>query len=478
MVTFKQSKEVRRLIELTPPLDGQRNSPLYQQIYAYVRTEIMLGRITAGTKLPSPRILSTSLGVSKTTVDTAYEQLMAEGYIDSQPRRGYYVTALEVDLLNPGMANEIKEAPQASRVEDKYIDFHTAKIDARKFPFSVWKKITSQAMDNLRELGMSYGHPFGSLGLRRELAKYLRYARGVSCSEDQIMIYSGVQQAIGLICQFLREEYRSVGFENPGYHDARLTFQKHGYDVKPVDLDSDGLDVEKLSASGTRLVYITPGHQFPLGIVMPMSRRLALLKWAKQVDGYIIEDDYDSEFRYSGHPIPCLQGIEADSRVIYMGTFSKTLMPAIRVSYMIIPKSLMSRFRVFLTYDNPVSGIHQETLKLFMERGEWDHHIRRMRKTYHQKRRTLIDALSKHLGNRIQVFGDQTGLHVGIKVVSKATVQELTAKALQEGVKVYSLADAWTPPHRNEHHLFMGFGALAQDDIVEGVQRLKRAWAE
>lgn len=467
------------MFDFSLTLEARGADPMYLQLYRYICREIQSARLRGGTKLPSPRKLSEHLGISKTTVDSAYQQLVAEGYVEGRARSGYYVLNLEVDYLdtrtpepNPAIPAEVN-----TRAPD-VIGFHGAQVEVDYRLLKTWRRFTNEAFDFMSTDIALYGSAFGEDGLRRELANYLRYSRGANCTEEQIVLCSGTQQAIGLLCQFLRNIDTTVGFEEPGYHDARLTFQNHGFRTIPIALDGEGLDVGTLRQSPSRFVYVTPANQFPLGIVMPVSRRLQLLKWASDVDGYIIEDDYDGEFRYYSHPIPCMQGLDVDGRVIYLGTFSKSLMPTIRVSYMVLPKRLVTAFRTFYNYDCAVSRIHQATLEKFMASGEWLRHIRRTRKLYQQKREVLVGGIRNWLGNRAKVVGVQAGLRIGLRLDTLHSVQELADAALRVGVQVYTYDTAWTPPNVNPGYLFLGYGGLSFQDIRVGIDRLKHAWAD
>ncbi|MFS0554973.1 PLP-dependent aminotransferase family protein [Brevibacillus sp. 179-C9.3 HS] len=461
------------------------NEPLYLQLYRYFCTEIQGRRLVSGTRLPSVRALSGFLQVSKTTVESAYHQLLAEGYIESRERSGFYVVDVDWDGPMPsGKGQQLVEmacvqttAPTPSPVPIQY-DFHQARVDPDHFPFDRWRKYTNQCMQEENKHVLYYGDRQGEPQLREELARYLGRARGVQATSEQIVIGAGTQVMISLLGFLFGTRGQAVAMEEPGYHGVRAVFSHLGYDVRPIRLAEDGIDLEALGESGAKLVYITPSHQDPSGIVMPYAKRLKLLQWAKQAGSYIMEDDYDGEFRYHGKPIPSLQGLDTQGRVIYLGTFSKALLPSIRMSYMVLPHALLAIYQEKLAdFDQSASRIHQETLALFMKNGDWERHIRKMRTLYRKKHGALLHSLQEQLGGYIQIKGQDAGLSVTVEVKSASTSQQLTQIAAASGIRVYPTAHKWIHPQDNGRVAFQfGFGGQTIEEIEAGIRLLKCAW--
>src|SRR5690625_3898501 len=384
-----------------PNLNKSLDRPLYTQLYEYIKGNIKTGRISSGARLPSIRNLSSHLSISKNTVDSAYQQLI-EGYIESRPKSGLFVIKYEEQFLFPQSHSPQRygdyEKFERVKLDYKY-DFRQGKVDQDSFPSATWRKLTNQVL-NEKDI-FSYGDQQGEPELRLELAKYLYQSRGVSSSPNQIIIGGGIQQLLSLLCLIIDSKGQSIAIENPGYDGARAIFNHHHFKVKPIELDDNGICMQQLQQSDARLVYVTPSHQFPLGIVMPIANRMNLIEWANHVNGFIIEDDYDSEFRYKGKPIPALQGLDSYDRVIYMGTLSKSLLPSIRLSYMVLPKPLLEKYQTeFNMYEQPVSKIHQKTLYQFMQRGDWQKHLRKMRNIYQKKHDVLFKAIKRRSEER------------------------------------------------------------------------------
>ncbi|MBD8500864.1 PLP-dependent aminotransferase family protein [Paenibacillus arenosi] len=468
------------MIDLTILLDGRSEDPLYTQLYQYIKTEILSGKLAAQTRLPSIRALSSHLHISRNTVDLAYQQLIAEGYVQSRPRSGLYVIDLELETLSSSYSSSMN-MPKASVQERSAIqyDFRYGDVDAEHFPFSTWRKLSNQSLQMNQQMLVSYGDPIGELGLRNEIANYLHGSRGVNSSPDQIIIGAGIQYLLGIVAGLLGAAINSIAMEEPGYDGARTIFQHNGLPVHPIPLDEDGLNIQKLYESKSRIVYITPSHQFPHGMVMPLAKRMQLLKWAADMNGIIIEDDYDSEFRYVGKPIPSLQGMDTHQRTVYLGTFSKCLLPSLRTAYMVLPPALLELHKKhnYRLYDQTVSQLQQKTLELFMSNGHWEAHIRKMRKVYRQKQMTLISTIKKLMGNQATIIGQDAGLHILLRVHNGMDELELIQTAEKVGVRVYPVSPFWTHPTQAERSMVqIGFGGLSNEDIITGVHALHHAW--
>jgi GntR family transcriptional regulator / MocR family aminotransferase len=466
------------MIELTPDLDANKPVPLYMQLYEYIKNKILQGHIQKDAALPSIRVLSKHLGISRNTVETAYGQLIAEGYVESKPRVGFIVKELDEELQPNWVPPKIIHTSIEQNIEKPPYDFRYGNIDTSHFPMKVWRKCMNEALDGELEQILWYGERKGDTGLRKQIADYLFQARGIHCSHEQIIIGSGIHQITGLLCQLFSQKTDTVAMENPSYDGIRTVFANHHYRILPISLEEDGLSLEELEKSDTNIVYVTPSHQLPLGMVLPIGKRQKLLKWTEKTNAFIIEDDYDSEFRYESKPIPALKALDTEDRVIYLGTFSKVLTPAIRVSYMVLPHCLLEVFqKKFYNYNQPVSTIIQKTLYLFMKYGYFERHIRKMRHIYAKKQQTLITAIREHFGNNATIIGEKAGLHLLVHLKNHNNVDELVIKAEEAGIKVYSAAKYWfgesgKPPA----YVVLGFGGMNENDIRDGVRLLKKVW--
>lgn len=468
-------------MNMIPRLDKKLKEPLYIQLYQYFKEEIQSGRIPSCKRLPSIRQLAGDLHMSKTTIQWAYQQLLAEGYIESKERSGFYVVEMEsqpfVHTFGPPEQPIPAQNPFMINSSVLY-DFYMSHIDVEHFPFQKWKTCLNQSMlSNPKEL-LFYGDRQGEPDLRIAISSYLRQSRAVNCIADQLVLGAGTQTIVRLLCHLIGSDQKKVAMEEPGYEGVRHVFQQLGFQIIPIPLEEDGLNVDELRRSGAKIVYITPSHQFPLGMVMPVAKRMKLLKWAEENGGLIIEDDYDGEFRYHGKPIPSLQGLDVNGNVVYVGTFSKSLMPAVRISYAVLPHRLLNIYRHhYHGYDQTVSRLHQKTLQLFMESGEWERHLRRMKKIYQKKHDILLQTIHHVMKEHVQVTGQNAGLHVVMKVNSGKTTDNLVHIAEQSGVRVYSTSNKWMNGQNEDIPLILlGFGGLSITEIQEGIERLHKAW--
>ncbi len=366
------------------------------------------------------------------------------------------------------------EPTPALSIEEN-IDFQYGDIDLEHFPYKVWKKCLSEAMEQQNQEVFSYGDKRGNLGLRKEIAANLFQTRGANCSADQIILCAGTQTAISLLCQLLALPNEGVAMENPGYNGVRCIFESHQCQLIPISLEEDGINLDELEKSNAKCVYVTPSHQFPIGMVLPIQKRIRLLQWAERNDSYIIEDDYDSEFRYQGHPIPSLKSLDTNDRVIYLGTFSKAFLPAARVSYLVLPTSIADLFQTrFSFYNQTVSPLIQEALYRYMNGNHFSRHIRKMRKIYQKKQRVLLDSIDLYLGNRVHVIGQKAGLHLLLDLKGM-DVSLIVEKANSLGVKVYLTEKYWMNQPGSQQPLMLGFGGLNEEEIKTGIQKLALA---
>ncbi len=461
---------------LTISIDTKKKQPIYEQIYTFIRKEIRSGALAPGSRLPSSRKLAAHLDVSRNTIDLAYGQLLSEGYIESKPKRGYFVSSLD-ELFELNL--EISEEETEEVVEEiRYpYDFSPSGVDMGMFPYNTWRKLMKEVlMDDNSEI-FQKGDPKGDLSLRSAVRDYLHQSRGVNCHTSQIIIGSGMEYLLLLLAMIIGEPVH-VGMENPTYLQSYKVFEKLGYPVTAISMDEGGIVVDELEKSGAEFAYVTPAHQYPTGIIMPVGRRHALLKWAnEEPDRYIIEDDYDSEFRYQGKPIPSLQGSDHHGKVIYMGTFSKAIAPAIRVSYMVLPKNLLSIYEEqFAFFSCTVSRIDQMVLGNFLKEGHFERHLNRMRAIYKAKVMSLLGEL-KLFGDDVIISGASAGLHVLITLPRLTTRSEQFLAMIKErGVRIYPISGYYIEGTPDKEHFILGFARLSTEQIREGIQIMKEVY--
>ncbi|USG67032.1 PLP-dependent aminotransferase family protein [Brevibacillus ruminantium] len=471
-------------MNITPILDGQSESPLYQQLYGILSRDIVSGQIPAGSRLPSIRQMAALAGVSRITVEAAYQQLVAEGFLISRERSGFFAAEMEewMDSKDTNSTKEIDLPVPIKRNKGEHLssryNFHGSVVDTSHFPYALWRSCLLDAMDRFANDFAFYGDDQGEWELRVELARYLRRARTLSCEPEQIIVGTGLQQALSFLCLMLRDSHAIAAVEDPGYADARVVFQHHGYQIAPIPLEEDGLSIEALEKSQARLVYLTPAHQYPHGMVMPVSKRIRLLQWARKTGGIIIENDYDGEFRYNAKPTPSLQGMDQEGSVVYIGNFSKAFSPAVRMDYLVLPPALFKCYlESFQAYPSPVPRLQQRAMQLFMEKGYWEKHIRKMRTLYQKKHTLLLGAIKRHMPPEAVVLGHSAGLHILLEIQTKLTEQELMEAARKQDVRVYPTSRSWfstRPPLYPR--MIIGFGGMQLEDIEEGIKRLASAW--
>jgi GntR family transcriptional regulator/MocR family aminotransferase len=478
-------------------LDGR--GPVYQQIYRALRTAILSGALPPHTRLSSTRGMAQETGVSRNTVVIAYEQLLAEGYIVGQLGSGTFV-APEI----PDVAHTVVERSRIANAADDAIaydcsayatrarmapspvmkpralavryDFRYGLPDLEAFPFDIWRKLLARHIRAAAAEPLMYGAPEGSPRLREVLTGYLRRARGVQCDPDQVLIVNGSQQALDLIARTLIDPDDVVVIENPNYLGAREVFLAAGARLVSGLVDTEGLNIDKLPplARRARLIYVTPSHQFPTGAVMPLARRLALLAWTAAHGSYVIEDDYDSEYRYEGRPIEAMQSLDRNGRVIYVGTLSKILFPALRLGYLVLPKPLVEVFRtVKHLSDRHTASLQQDVVTEFVAQGHFERHLRRTRKRNAQRRVTLLHVLEREFKDAISVQGANAGLHVlaWFRDRPPEDAEEIVARAEQAGVGVYPVTPYYLdrPPAAG---LVLGYAALNANEIDAGITLL------
>lgn len=469
------------MYHMTIELTADNGKCLYEQIYEYIRQEIQTGKLKYGERLPSTRTLAEHLQVARSTVELAYAQLMSEGYIESRPYKGYFVSKVE-ELFQFSETGDkeriVREKKEEQTLPEILYDFSPTKIDMSRFPFSVWKKITKNILSDSNARLFSQGDVQGDKELRETIAKYLHSSRGVDCRAEQIVVGAGNDYLLMLLEKILGER-QSIAMENPTYLRACKIFRSFSYDITTVDVDDNGMKVTALKETDAKLVYVMPSRQYPTGAVMPIGRRNELLKWANQEDGrYLIEDDYDSEFRYKGKPIPSLQASDKRGKVIYIGTFSKSIAPAIRVSYMVLPDSLLERYKEnCYFYSATVSRIDQKILDEFIREGYFERYLNKMRKVYKDKHDLLLKLLEP-FKEQFEITGENAGHHVLLRAKSGESEESLIKKAAAHSVKVYGLSDSFTDKEKASATVIIGYGGLSEDMISEGIRKLAKAWLE
>lgn len=460
--------------ELTINLQTRSEVPLYEQIYQYMKREIQEGRIASGDKLPSSRSLSRHLEVSRSTVELAYEQLISEGYVEAVPCKGYFAADLE-GLYRLDAMPALSE-PEATEEKEWKYDFTPNGVDLNSFPYGVWRRLAKDSLQDDRAQMFRLGDPQGEYGLRRAISRYLYQARGVNVRPEQIIVGAGNDYLLMLLSTVIGRDHK-VALENPTYKQAYRLFQRLSYDVCTVDMDEKGMEVTGLQASKADIAFVMPSHQYPLGIVMPMKRRMELLGWAAEdPKRYIIEDDYDSEFRYKGKPIPALQGYDRWGKVIYIGTFSKSIAPSIRISYLVLPPVLLKEFQEKSSFLScTVSMVDQLILQRFLEEGHYERHLNKIRTLYKGRHDTLIGCL-KELQHHCIISGEHAGVHILLHFSEEVTEEELIQKAAGKGVKVYGLSQYYIDTPGNSPTILLGYANISEEKIKKAVALLEEAW--
>ena len=464
---------------LTYHLDPQSKTPLYEQLYRAIRADIMSGALAGGERLPSKRKLAANLRVSQVTVETAYGQLLAEGYLVSEPRRGYFVQRQLAVPAAPSPA-PVAAPAQAAPADGCRYDFRTNIVDTGCFPFSVWARLSRSVLSEYSDRLLQAADPCGAIELRVQIARYLHDFRGINVSPDNILVGAGSEYLMHLVIQLLGRE-RIYALENPGYRKLYQIFAANGAAVRPLPLDKSGLRADALTASDASVVYLTPSHHFPLGTVMPAARRMEILRWAAAGDRYIIEDDYDSEFRYASRPIPALGELDRAGRVVYVNTFAKSLSPGLRIGYLVLPDALMARYRErFSLYSSTVPSFDQQTLAAFLRTGGFERHISRSRKLYQARRDALMAALDRELAALPhEVSRSEAGLHLLLHMRCGLRERELIERARDAGVRVYGLSAYYMPPVQPPRAtLVLGYAGLTAQQIDEAAALLRQAWTQ
>ena len=467
------------MFSLTLTLDPKNRTPMYEQLYAAIAGAIREGALRSGEKLPSKRALCAQLGVSRSTVETAYELLLAEGYVESRPRSGYYAadyvatqgTVLCVPPITQSTVPCVVSDGRAPSLQSALLS--TSAVDVSLFPYASWAKLYKEVVYNSPEL-LQRGDPRGEGPLREALVRLLSEYRGVRCAPEQVVVGSGMETLLDQLITLFGPE-AVYAMEDPGYPALERILRARGREPRFVPMDGSGMDAAALERSEATVAYLTPSHQFPLGITMPASRRSRLLRWAVERDGWIVEDDYDSEFRYGGRPISSMQGMDRHGRVVYAGTFSRSLAPAIRLAYMVLPPELLVRWEAVYGRQQPtVSRYEQTVMARFLDGGYYVRYIRRVGKLYADRRTALLAGLGQIDG--LTVSGAEGGIHF-LVTLPRLSEAELLRRSAGAGLSLRGLSEFCHRAAPEPSTLVLGYGGLATEDVPEIVSRLKTAWA-
>jgi GntR family transcriptional regulator / MocR family aminotransferase len=481
-------------------LDLQKDParPAYQRLAEAIREGILAGRFRPGDRLPPSRNLAGNLGLARNTVLEAYEQLSAEGYLASRHGSGTYVAsqlperafrpvpaAPEPREVTPGLVAGGELSSFATRVVNGEVatlmrrsealtpfEFRYGTPSLEEFPIDAWRTLTKRVLDYPPMELLGYGPTEGLPQLREALARYLQRSRGVRCTAEDVIIVNGSQQALDLAARVLINAGDRVVIEEPCYTGARAVFTANGAELVPIGCDGEGIIAAELP-DGPKAAYVTPSHQFPTGCVMSASRRLELLHWAERTGAAIIEDDYDSEFRYEGRPLGALQGLDRSGRVIYTGTLSKVLLPALRLGYMVAPAHLRDAVcgAKWLT-DRHVALLYQAVLALFIEEGHFERHLRRMRKTYERRRSAMLEAFTAHFGDRAVITGTESGMHILVRLEDVEDEDDFIRRAWERGVGIHSARSYYTLTAPPGASFLMGYSNVGEAAIAEGIRRI------
>lgn len=448
---------------------------LYEYLYKCIKNDILQGTLKVGEKLPSKRTFAKNLGVSVITVENAYEQLITEGYIYSIPKRGFYVTDFKqaVEIEKRTFAPEI--IPLTSGEHGYLADFTSNQTESKLFPFTIWAKIIRELLND-SQIQLMINPPCGGvLVLRQAIAKYLKEFRNMTVLPEQIIIGAGTEYLYGLLIQLFGNE-RIYAIENPSYQKIAKIYKSYQVQCEYISMDEAGVDITELEEKKAEIIHISPSHHYPTGIVMPISRRYELLGWAaKSENRYIIEDDYDSELRLSGHPIPTLQSIDVSEKVIYMNTFTKTLASTARISYMILPRTLLNQFYQKLSfYSCTVSTFEQYTLAKFIEEGYFEKHINRLRNYYLNKRNTIVGAIqNSRLKGCVTISGEEAGVHFLLKIDTEKSEHTLMELATAQGIKLSPLSSYYHDVSENVENIYvMNYSSIPSEKIGEIIEQL------
>lgn len=463
------------------PIDRSADTPLHQQVYDAFRRAILTGMLRAGQRVPSTRLLAKDLGISRLPVLTAYEQLIHEGYFETRVGAGTYVCAAPPEARMHPHPRPARAATRASnarvplgRDEGGIRPFRTSLPAVDEFPQLAWSRLIHRHAQRMTPTDLAYGDPAGMGPLRAAIASHVRTARAVHCEPEQILITSGSQAGLRLSAAVALGRGDRIAMEEPGYPGAHAAFRAAGADIVPIPVDDEGIDVSALSSARQRIraVYVTPSHQYPLGMSMSAARRRALLDWASRHDAYILEDDYDSEYRYVSRPLGALQGMDTGNRVIYIGTFSKVLYPSLRVGYLVVPPALWERFLDARdAFDICSPTLYQLALSDLLNDGSFAKHLRRMRGIYQRRRDALLEGLERHCAGRLTVANADAGLHVTTFLTEAGDDRALIRRMRERGLTAAPLSECYSGEECRQG-LLLGFGGFDEAALLTATRQL------
>jgi len=464
-----------------------QHGPMFRQLYVALREAILTGSFRVGDKLPSTRDLAEQLGVSRTVVLAAYDQLLAEGFAKGRSGSGTYVASGSVEAAErPRRAEQSVKLRLArfgsaaaiaavsvprERPRPLPYDFAYGRSDVELFPLEMWRRILLRCARKMPLSGFDYGPAGGNVALREAISIHLRRSRAVVCDPSQIIIVNGSQQGLDLIARVLIERGDRVVIEDPGYQGTTEVLRAAGARLLPVSVDHDGLNPSKLP-SGARIAFVTPSHQFPTGAILPLARRLTLLEWARRENAVLVEDDYDGEFRYEGRPVESLQGLDRGGRVVYIGTFSRTVFPSLRIGYVIAPEQLVPAFTsAKWLADRQTATLEQQALAEFISSGLYERYLRRVRRRNSARRAALLDAIDTYVGDRVDVTGDGAGAHVALWPRRRMNEDALIMDAESRGVRIYGMS-RYFQRRPSRPGFILGYARTTEREIREGIRRL------
>ncbi len=458
---------------LTYDFDKRGKTSLYEYLYKCIRDDILSGQIAAGEKLPSKREMAKNHSISVITVENAYAQLMVEGYIFAKEKKGYFASDIGNQYIEP--VNKIKKNREVTK-KQWFVDFNSNHIMYDSFPFATWSKIMRQTLLDEENSFLISPEKNGISRLRDAIAMHLQQFRGMYVNTENIIVGAGTEYLYSIIVQLLGRE-KVIALEDPGYKKIGKIYEANGIKCVHTRIDKYGIDISDIEKTDVDAVHISPSHQFPTGRVMPISRRSKLLKWATKNNKYIIEDDYDSEFRFLGKPIPTMAGMDED-RVIYMNTFSKTLAPSIRIAYMILPEELMKKFRKELGfYSNTVSSFEQYTLANFISKGYYERHINRMRNYYRDYRNKIINTIKNHeIYNKVAIEEENSGLHFILSIDKKIDDEEFKEILKKNNINISSVSDyCYNKLDEFEHKFIINYSAISEENLKKALDIMNDA---
>lgn len=488
-------------MDLLINVDPASPTPLHRQVYEELRRAIFSGRLPGGKKVPSTRTLARTLGVSRATVTLAYDYLLGEGYFEAQGGSGTYVSRklpddliqaapVGADMSRPlpgprslssyGSALREREWLDYSDVEPE-IQFSFGRPDLDEFPMRIWSQLMTRHCRNSNFTLLDCpSRAAGYLPLRQAISSYLARARALPCKPEQVIVVNGSQQGLDLVTRVVLDPGDRAGIEEPGYIGAQKAFQAQGARLEPIFIDSNGVKTDYLKArfetdgpDRLKLLYLTPSHQYPTGVVLSLGRRMEILSFASRTGCLIIEDDYDSEYRYSGRPIPALAGIDHGGSVIYVGTFSKVILPALRLGYLVVPEDLVEVFtRAKWLVDRHSSLLQQQVLADFIAEGHLERHVRRMRALYEKKRQLVMEMLEGLFEDRVQISGENAGINILVRIESGLSDRELMKRAAETGIGITSTAQLYLSQAPRGEFL-LNYGGIEESDLIEGLTRLR-----